>query len=175
MGCCLPSNRMKNNIIIPNISKQDISTNNIIKDDNKVSKFSNNNKKENESNTNTNKKENIQTQPITTNINNINININKITNKSDAKSSSTNKEYQNEDQTKIVKPVLDIKDKQLLKEIFSNHFLFKNKSNRLISSIISCLEMMIIPKDTILFKKGAKGYYFYVIKEGKIQITFNLI
>ena len=170
MGCCLPSNRMGNNIIIPNIPKQDYSSNIIIRDDKNVSKYLNNNKKENESNINTNKNENIQTQPITTNINNINININKITNKSDAKSTSTNKDYQNEDQTKIIKPVLDNKDKQLLKEIFSNHFLFKNKSNRLISSIISCLEMMIIPKDTILFKKGAKGYYFYVIKEGKIQI-----
>ena len=125
-------------------------------------------KKENEPNIN--KNENVQNLPITTNINNINININKITNKSDLKSSSTNKEYQNEQQSKIIKPVLDINDKKLLKEIFSNHFLFKNKSNRLISSIIGCLEMMIIPKDTILFKKGAIGYYFYVIKEGKIQI-----
>jgi len=30
--------------------------------------------------------------------------------------------------------------------------------------------MMIVPKDTMLFEKGARGYYFYVIKEGKIQI-----
>ena len=29
--------------------------------------------------------------------------------------------------------------------------------------------MMIISKNTILFKKGNKGGYFYVIKEGKIE------
>ena len=168
MGCCIPNNRIKDKIITTNIPNKDIISNYKTTDNKTTSNNLTLYKRENEPNFN--KNENVQNLPMTTNINNINININKITNKSDLKSSSTNREYQNEQQTKIIKPVLDVNDKKLLKEIFSNHFLFKNKSNRLISSIIGCLEMMIIPKDTILFKKGAIGYYFYVIKEGKIQI-----
>ena len=130
-------------------------------------KYNTTNKKDNENIIKDN--ENLPNHPITTNINNINININKITKAQDLQSQGTFAENHIE-QTKIVKPSFDIKDKKNLKEIFSNHFLFKNKSSKVISSIIDCLEMMIIPENTTLFKKGARGYYFYVIKEGKIQI-----
>ena len=135
MGCCIPNNRIKDKIITTYIPPQDIISSNKATDNRMTTNNLTTYKKENEPNIN--KNENVQNLPITTNINNINININKITNKSDLKSSSTNKEYQNEKQSKIIKPVLDINDKKLLKEIFSNHFLFKNKSNRLISSILA--------------------------------------
>ena len=158
MGCCITNNRGQN-LITSNIPKKDLSTN--------IIKYDVNDKKDNENNIKDH--QNIQNLPITTNINNINININKITKAQDLQSQGTYAENHIE-QTKIVKPSLDHKDKKILKEIFSNHFLFKNKSSKVISSIIDCLEMMIIPENTTLFKKGARGYYFYVIKEGKIQI-----
>ena len=158
MGCCVPNDRGQN-LIISNIPKNGSSTN--------IIKYNTTNKKDNENKLKDN--ENLQNLPITTNINNINININKITKAQDLQSQGTFAENHIE-QTKIVKPSLDIKDKKNLKEIFGNHFLFKNKSSKVISSIIDCLEMMIIPENTTLFKKGARGYYFYVIKEGKIQI-----
>ena len=154
----------ENNLITTKIPENTNYNPNIKKNiENKSS--SNNNQMENDKNTIN--KENIQGPPITTNINNINININ--TKRSDMRSSGTFRDKYI-DQSKIIKPILNNEDKKLLKEIFSNHFLFKNKSSRLISSIIGCLEMMLIPKDTVLFEKGAKGYYFYVIKEGKILI-----
>ena len=136
---------------------------------NNINDTNNNNIK---SNNNNNK--NAQTlklaknQPITTNINNINININQISKNSEITEKNNNNENESE---KIVKAVLNIEEKQNLKEIFSNHFLFKNKSNQLILSIIDSLEMMFVKKDETLFKQGDKGYYFYVIKEGKIELV----
>ena len=163
MGGCAVCNR-ENNLITTKIP-ENTSYNPNIKKNNENKSSSNNNQMENDKNTIN--KENIQGPPITTNINNINININ--TKRSDMRSSGTFRDKYI-DQSKIIKPILNNEDKKLLKEIFSNHFLFKNKSSKVISSIIDCLEMMIIPENTTLFKKGARGYYFYVIKEGKIQI-----
>ena len=140
----------------------------------------NNNIKQNKNNNqNTKTLKLSKNQPITTNINNINININQISKNSEVKSNGTEKNNNNEnanengkqnEEAKIVKAVLNIDEKQNLKEIFSNHFLFKNKSAQLILSIIDSLEMMIIKKDVTLFEKGDKGYYFYVIQEGKIEL-----
>ena len=156
MGCCVPFNRSDNIIIPNNIPSKDKNFSSIIKNDSK----------ENENCPNNN---NDNSRPITTNINNINININTKRSNINHQLDETIREKFNE-QAKIIKPSLNIKDKDNIKHIFANHFLFKNKSPKLISSIIDCLEMMIIPKDTILFEKGDKGFYFYVIKEGKIQI-----
>ena len=182
MGCCLPNNRT-NNLIKSNISPKDLqSTTKIfnIKNENDDDNCSKNEQKENKkeiinenmdnNNQNTHNLKLNKNQPITTNINNINININQISKNSDIKSNETDKNYNNLENAKIVKANLNINDKQNLKEIFSNHFLFKNKSYQLILSIIDNLEMMIIQKDTTLFNKGDKGYYFYVIKEGKIEL-----
>lgn len=155
MGYCIPYNK-KDDLISSNIPNKEY-----------TSKFVNNSKK-NDTSLNNNENNYPKNYPITTNINNINININKIT-QPDIKSSETNRE-KNIKQAEIIKPNLELKDKQNLKNIFSNHFLFKNKSSKLIISIIDCLEMMIIPKNTMLFEKGDRGFYFYVIKEGKIQI-----
>ena len=166
MGCCVPMDKGQN-LIVTNIKNKDYTPNINIYGSRAVSNFLNQDQKENEKNLPNN--ENIQNHPFTTNYNNINININKITKSADLKSSGTFREN-NIEQTKIVKPSLNFQDKKIIKDIFSNHFLFKNKSSRIISSIIDSLEMMIVPKDTMLFEKGARGYYFYVIKEGKIQI-----
>ena len=166
MGCCVPMDKGQN-LIVSNIKDKDYTPNINIYGSRAVSNFLNQDQKENEKNLPNN--ENIQNHPFTTNYNNINININKITKSADLKSSGTFREN-NIEQTKIVKPSLNFQDKKIIKDIFSNHFLFKNKSSRIISSIIDSLEIMIVPKDTMLFEKGARGYYFYVIKEGKIQI-----
>ena len=137
--------------------------NNIIDTNN----INNNIKQNNNNNQNTKTLKLSKNQPITTNINNINININQISKNSEVKSNGTEKNNNNEnanengkqnEEAKIVKAVLNIDEKQNLKEIFSNHFLFKNKSAQLILSIIDSLEMMIIKKDVTLFEKGDKGY-----------------
>ena len=61
-------------------------------------------------------------------------------------------------------------DEVMLKKTFKDHFLFKNKSSEIISTIISELKLKTIEKDKTLFKKGNEGTEFYIIKKGKIQI-----
>ena len=174
MGCCLPNNRT-NALIKSNINKNEISSSPKIytdkNEDKSLKNENNNNEKNNDDEENVKNLKLTKNQPITTNINNINININPISKNSDIKSNNENELEKVNEKSKFVKPELNSLDRQALKEIFSNHFLFKNKSLKIISSIIESLEMMVIGKNTSLFKKGDKGYYFYVIKEGKIELT----
>ena len=81
----------------------------------------------------------------------------------------------NENKTNIIKPkiskaVISESDKITLQKSLENHFLFKNKNSKIISQIIDSLEMINIIKGTTLFKKGDKGNYFYIIKEGKLEL-----
>ena len=76
----------------------------------------------------------------------------------------------NNEEPKIIKAILNSTDKQNLQEIFKNHFLFKNKSPKVLSTIIDNLEMMTLPPNTLLFSTGDKGYYFYIINSGCIKL-----
>ena len=158
MGCCIPNSR-SNNVITSNISNNDFENTSKVFNTIRTYKDLKENNKEKDNDLSKIKNNN----PITTNINNINININQISKNSDEKVNDL-------ENAKIIKANLNLNDIKKLKEIFTNHFLFKNKPLKLISSIIDSLEMMIISKNTILFNKGDKGYYFYVIKEGKIEL-----
>ena len=183
MGCCLPNNR-SDNLIVSSIPKNDLSTTYKIFNDKNENNYSPNQRNENKNEVNNivlnnNNEENTNNlkldknkQPITTNINNINININQISKNSEVKQSDNDSDQLNDIKNeKIVKPTLNTLDKQSLKDIFTNHFLFKNKSHKLISSIIESLEIMLLPKNHILFKKGDKGDFFCIIKEGKIELN----
>ncbi len=183
MGCCVPINR-EDNIIKSNLNNNiDCPSTSVFINKNN-DKYTNNEPKERNKNINNMIESNnndgntlklTKNQPITTNINNINININQISKNSEIKSNENESDKIKEKNTpQITKAYLKASDKQLLKEIFSNHFLFKNKSIQLILSIIDSLEMMILQKNTILFNKGDKGDYFYVIKEGKIELITEL-
>ena len=178
MSCCIPNSRSAN-LVKSNIIKSEelptikLYTKNSTQPSVKASKKESNNNSNINKNDDGENNKNLKlskNQPITTNINNINININQISKNSDVKSNENEEKENEEKKPKFVKPELNSLDRQILKEIFSNHFLFKNKSLKLISSIIESLEMMVISKNTILFKKGDKGDYFYVIKEGKIEL-----
>ena len=69
-----------------------------------------------------------------------------------------------------IKEGISKEDEEMLKKTFKEHFLFKNKSSEIISSIISALTLKIFEKDITLFSKGNEGSEFYIIKKGKIQI-----
>ena len=177
MGCCVPINR-EDNLIKSKINNNlDYPSDMNVINHKMTDKFSNNEQKEPNKNINNiidnnnegNTLKLTKNQPITTNINNINININQISKNPDIKSNENEAEKVNNAQ--IIKASLDITDKKILKDILSNHFLFKNKTTQLILSIIESLEMMIVHKNTILFNKGDKGDYFYIIKEGKIELV----
>jgi len=71
---------------------------------------------------------------------------------------------------KITKAEISEIDKKKIEISLQNHFLFKNKSQNILSNIINSLQMQKLPPNTILFKKGDKGNYFYIIKEGNLEI-----
>ena len=71
---------------------------------------------------------------------------------------------------KITKAEISETDKKKIETSLQNHFLFKNKSQNILSNIINSLQMQNLPPNTILFKKGDKGNYFYIIKEGNLEI-----
>ena len=88
----------------------------------------------------------------------------------------TNKEQKLTNFTSKIQDIQKIKDgiskedEEMLIKTFKEHFLFKNKSLEIISSIISSLKLETYEKDKILFKKGTEGNEFYIIKKGKILI-----
>ena len=59
----------------------------------------------------------------------------------------------------------------MLKKTFKDHFLFKNKSIEVITSIISSLILKTYEKDVTLFKKGNEGSDFYIKKRIILIIT----
>ncbi len=75
-------------------------------------------------------------------------------------------EYNN----KITKAEISETDKKKIESSLQNHFLFKNKSQNILSNIIDLLEMQKLQPNTTLFKKGDKGNYFYIIKEGNLEL-----
>ena len=70
-----------------------------------------------------------------------------------------------------IKEGITSEDKEFLKKTFKEHFLFKNKSFQIISSIISSIQLKVVEKDVTLFKKGSDGFEFYIIKKGTILIN----
>ena len=83
----------------------------------------------------------------------------------------TNKEQKLTNFTSKIQDIQKIKDgiskedEEMLIKTFKEHFLFKNKSLEIISSIISSLKLETYEKDKILFKKGTEGNEFYIIKK----------
>ena len=62
-------------------------------------------------------------------------------------------------------------EKEQIKKTLSQHFLFKDKSPDTIDLLVNKIEIIKIPPNTNIYKEGEKGDYFYLIKQGLIQIT----
>ena len=69
-----------------------------------------------------------------------------------------------------IKPIFSQNDRLSIQQSLQNHFLFKNKDPQIISKIIDSLEIRTLLKGTTLFNKGDKGNYFYIVKEGKLEL-----
>ena len=121
---------------------------------------------------------NNESKPILLLINKGNVSERNNNNNLNNQTPGTNKEQQK--LTNFTSKIQDIQrlneritpeDEEMLKNTFKNHFLFKNKSTEIISSIISALKLNIFEKDITLFKKGNEGSEFYIIKRGKVLIN----
>ena len=165
MGCIQVKKLNDNEIVKSNyIENQNNNCNNIIE--------SNVNKKEDniilKNNILNNKQETNTEKQITKKTNNKTLNETKqeITEINKTETSKNKSDYNN----KITKAEISETDKKKIEKSLQNHFLFKNKSQNIISNIIDSLQMQKLQPNTTLFKKGEKGNYFYIIKEGNLEL-----
>ena len=89
---------------------------------------------------------------------------------SNIRSTKKNQIDKSEYNNKITKAEISEEDKKKIFNSLQNHFLFKNKSQNIISNIIDLLQMQKLSPNTTLFNKGDKGNYFYIIKKGKLEL-----
>ena len=77
--------------------------------------------------------------------------------------------------TTLIKDVLEqpILEKDFIKSILSQHFLFKETSNRIINSLISQMEIEKIQTNQLLYEENTVGDKFYIVKEGTLEETFK--
>jgi CRP-like cAMP-binding protein len=162
MGCVQTKKLNDSQIFKANFPQNQINNsnqnniNNHIKEDEKINTKINLNKEtennQNEKEINDKGKENLEIQ------------------NSNIKSTKENIIKKSEYNKKIAKEEISEEDKIKIKNALENHFLFKNKDQKIISNIIDLLEIQKLPPNTTLFNKGDKGNYFYIIKKGKLEL-----
>ena len=72
--------------------------------------------------------------------------------------------------TKISKKLTN-NEKEKVKKNLSQHFLFKDKSPDIINFLVNKIELIKFPPNSNVYKEGEKGDFFYLIKQGLIQIS----
>ena len=165
MGCVQTKKLNDSQIFKANFPQNQINNsnqnniNNHIKEDEKINTNINLNKEtennQNEKEINDKGKENLEIQ------------------NSNIKSTKENIIKKSEYNKKIAKEEISEEDKIKIKNALENHFLFKNKDQKIISNIIDLLEIQKLPPNTTLFNKGDKGNYFYIIKKGKLELNMG--
>ena len=65
------------------------------------------------------------------------------------------------------------KDSKLIDQCLSNHFFFSCLEKQARAEIIREMSQCQIPKNTIIFKQGDIGNYYYIISEGSVELTIN--
>ena len=61
---------------------------------------------------------------------------------------------------------LKTNERDFIRKVLSQHFLFRDKGNDIITSLINQMEILKMKPDVILYDDDAFGEYFYIIKEG---------
>ena len=64
---------------------------------------------------------------------------------------------------------LTISENKELKTYLTNHYLFKDKSLKIIESLLKKIQVIAFEPDIIIFNEGDTGDYFYIIKEGSVE------
>ena len=149
MGCVQTKKLNDSQIFKANFPQKQINNsnqnniNNHIKEDEKINTNINLNKEtennQNEKEINDKGKENLEIQ------------------NSNIKSTKENIIKKSEYNKKIAKEEISEEDKIKIKNALENHFLFKNKDQKIISNIIDLLEIQKLPPNTTLFNKDIKS------------------
>lgn len=61
-------------------------------------------------------------------------------------------------------------DIEIIKKSLSTHFLFTQLSEKMINTIAKELLLFQIERNYILFSEGEKGYFFFIVKSGRLQL-----
>ena len=69
----------------------------------------------------------------------------------------------------------DLDDKKLIEESLKKHFYFYILEKQAIHEIIKEVNLISIEANKEIFKQGSSGNYFYIIKEGEIELYVNRI
>ena len=64
-------------------------------------------------------------------------------------------------------------ERDQIKSSLTTHFLFKDKSPNIIYSLLRKIEIKSYEKDYIIFEEGNSGDFFYIIKEGSVELFSN--
>ena len=64
-------------------------------------------------------------------------------------------------------------DSALIEQCILKNFFMKTLDSQARLEIIKKMSLAYVPKDTIIFKQGNSGSYFYIIKEGSVNLVIN--
>ena len=95
------------------------------------------------------------------NNNNVNNNNNKTTN------------HNNSINAEINTHVIDESDLEIIKTSLSTHFLFCELSESTINIIAQELFLFQMDEGSILFSEGDKGFFFFIVKSGKLELSIS--
>ena len=64
-------------------------------------------------------------------------------------------------------------DKDLIEQCLLQNFFMKALDPQSRMEIIKKMPLAYVAKDTVIFKQGNSGSYYYIIKEGKVNLEIN--
>ena len=85
--------------------------------------------------------------------------------------SPTKDDYSNIPKKKNTNSKLTSNEREEIKTSLTHHFLFKDKTPNIIYSLLRKIEIKKFDKNTIIFSEGGTGDYFYIIKEGSVEVS----
>ena len=64
-------------------------------------------------------------------------------------------------------------EKNFIRAILCQHYLFKDTGNKIITSIIDLMEIETLPPNQLLYDENTVGDKFYIVKKGSMEETFK--
>jgi CRP-like cAMP-binding protein len=80
-------------------------------------------------------------------------------------------DYDGYSEDMIVDKIFSEEEMQKLREVFINHYLFKDFNLEYINILISDLIEFSVEKGRIIFEENSEGKYFYIIKNGILELN----
>ena len=86
---------------------------------------------------------------------------------------TTNSTNESENFKMIKKHNKECDDALLIDESLINHFFLRSLEKQARTEIIKEMSLCLVKKGTILFHQGGFGNYFYILKEGALDLLIN--